>query len=168
MAKLSRCRAGLESFEQPSHHVNMLQAQLLRFVFCRDGKKRGRLGSMAKASKYRGADARVHSQPKTIHSRTSREMCVLSCRPLMFFFFFCAAVQCVIDSDKDDSNAPSHAVWNHLFASCGVQAARFSTCTAEHASGNTATARGSNIGLVNLPFAFCPSTHGSVQFALSV
>ena len=35
------------------------------------------------------------------------------------------------------ADGPSHAVRNHLFASCGVQAVRFSTCTAEHASGKT-------------------------------
>ena len=44
--------------------------------------------------------------------------------------------QCAIDSDKGDSKALSHAVRNHLFASCGVQAAR-SSCTAEHASDKT-------------------------------
>ena len=37
----------------------------------------------------------------------------------------------MIDSDKGDSKAPSHAVRNHLFASCGVQAVRSSTFTAE-------------------------------------
>ena len=45
--------------------------------------------------------------------------------------------QYAIDSDKGDSKAPSHAVRNHLFASCGVQAVRSSTCTAEHASDKT-------------------------------
>ena len=43
----------------------------------------------------------------------------------------------MIDSDKGDSKAPSHAVRNHLFASCGVQAVRSSTCRAEHASDKT-------------------------------
>ena len=143
------------------------QAQLLQLVLCRDRKKReDRLGSMAKASKNRGADP--CSQPTKTYALSIAQAMKCAFFADRWCFFYCTAAQCVIDSDKDDSKAPSHAVRNHLLASCGVQATRSSTCTAEHASGKTATARGSNIGLVNLPFTFCHSTHGSVRFALSV
>ena len=108
---------------------------------------------------------RVHSQPKTVHSRTSRETYVL-CGPLVFFlFFYCTVAVC---HRLGQGRLESAASCSEESFSCGVQAARSSTCTAEHASGQTATARGSNIVLVNLPFAFCPSTHGNVRFALSV
>ena len=87
------------------------------------------------------------------------------------FFSSCTAAQCVIDSDNGDSKVPSHhrPVGNHFLASSGVK--RHGPPLAQpNASGKTATARSSNIGLVNLQSAFCPSVssmrmHGSVRFA---
>ena len=140
------------------------QAQLLQFVLCRDGNKReDRLARWRKPQKIAG-QTRVHSTPKTMHSRTSRETYVL-CGPfiVLFFFLYCGAVCHRLGQGRLESAISC----SEESIACGVQAARSSTCTAEHASGKTATARGSNIGQVNLPFAFCPSTHGSVRFALS-